>query len=76
MLPFLEKKLGSPQDSTTALVRRPENKKDVSASLEVAMKELFQAQDNKARALAFKAAFELLERSPHNEEPNGKLPNS
>lgn len=67
MLPFLQKKNVPAQDSGTVLVKRPENKKDVSAALEVAMKELFLAQDNKARALAFKAAFELLESQPHKE---------
>lgn len=68
MLPFLEKKQGAAvSDAGTELLRRPDGRKDVSAALEVAMKELFQAKDDKARALAFKAAFELLEASPHKE---------
>lgn len=70
MLPFLQKKQSSADDGTEALVRRPEQKRDVSAALEVAMKELFQAPDDKSRALAFKAAFELLEASPHKEGPH------
>ncbi len=71
MLPFLEKKIGSASNAPAELLRRPDEAKDVSASLEVAMKELFQAKDDKARALAFKSAFELLEASPHKENNNG-----
>jgi len=71
MLPFLEKKTGSISNDATELLRRPDSKESVSASLEVAMKELFQAKDDKARALAFKSAFELLEASPHKENNNG-----
>lgn len=69
MLPFLEKKTGSVSEEPKVL-QRPENKREVSASLELAMKELFSAQDDKSRALAFKAAFELLEASPHKEGPH------
>jgi hypothetical protein len=72
MLPFLEKKTGSASNASESikLSERPQNKRDVSAALEVAMKELFSAQDDKSRALAFKAAFELLEAAPHKEGPH------
>lgn len=70
MLPFLKKQEGSVSEPVKTLVR-PDTKREVSASLEIAMKELFQAQDDKARALAFKAAFELLEMAPHKEVSHG-----
>jgi hypothetical protein len=72
MLPFLAKKQ-IPQDSDAAVINsadRPDRKRDVSAALELAMKELFTAQDDRSRALAFKAAFELLEMQPHSEAPH------
>lgn len=71
MLPFLQKKEGSVSPEPPQVLTRPENKRDVSAALEVAMKELFSARDDKSRALAFKAAFELLEASPHKEADHG-----
>lgn len=69
MLPFLKKNDASASLPVESVNRgdRPENKREVSASLEIAMKELFQAQDDRSRALAFKAAFELLESVPHKE---------
>lgn len=38
--------------------------------LEMALKELFEAKTDKARADAFRAAFQILEQEPH-EENNG-----
>lgn len=40
-------------------------------SLEVAMKELFDAKTDAERAAAFRAAFDLLEKEPHEEVSHG-----
>jgi hypothetical protein len=63
MLPFLQKNQANTQEASVS-VRQPDHELD---PLEVAMRELFEAKDNKSRAIAFKAAFELLESQPHQE---------
>ncbi len=72
MLPFLKKREASASaNPDPTLVRRVQDETEVSAPLEIVMKELFQAQTDKERALAFKAAFEILEMKPHNEASHG-----
>ncbi len=70
MLPFLQKKEASTADKPKRELLG-QNKKESTASLEIAMKELFAATDNEGRAKAFKAAFELLESKPHKEASHG-----
>lgn len=69
MLPFLKQKMeGSVSQPPTSIKRdSDEPKEDDFDSLEVAMEELFKAKDNKERAAAFRAAFDLLEKEPHEE---------
>lgn len=73
MLPFLKNKMeGSVSMPADSIKREPDEGKEESLdSLEVAMKELFEAKSDKERAAAFRAAFELLETQPHEEYPHG-----
>lgn len=67
MLPFLKNKMeGSVSAPVESEQRQPDNEPE-SDSLEVAMKELFNAKSDKERAAAFRAAFDLLEMQPHEE---------
>ena len=71
MLPFLKKRMeGSVSLPADKIVREPDEPKEVD-SLEIAMEELFSASSAKDRAAAFRAAFELLEKQPHEEAPHG-----
>lgn len=67
MLPFLKKQEGSASQPVESKVRKSDNPSEDLDSLEVAMKELFSAKTDSARAAAFRAAFELLEQEPHEE---------
>ena len=69
MLPFLKNKMeGSVSMPADSIKREPDEGKEESLdSLEIAMKELFEAKSDKERAAAFRAAFELLESQPHKE---------
>lgn len=69
MLPFLKQKMeGSVSMPADSIKREPDEGKEESLdSLEIAMKELFEAKSDKERAAAFRAAFELLESQPHKE---------
>lgn len=67
MLPFLKNKMeGSVSAPVESEQRQPDNEPE-SDSLEVAMKELFDAKSDKERAAAFRAAFDLLEVQTHEE---------
>lgn len=67
MLPFLKSQQESGDSGPIeSMNREPDNDEDFD-SLEVAMKELFNAKNDKARAAAFRAAFDLLEQEPHEE---------
>lgn len=70
MLPFLKKRK---QDAGIAMeYRKPDDEESVDG-LEVAMKDLCDAEekkDYKAMAAAFRAAFEMLEVQPHEEAPH------
>lgn len=74
MLPFLKKQNEASVGSASEPVKRKtdEDKEEEGSYdfLEAVMEELFQAKDAKARAEAFRAAFQLLEQEPH-EETNG-----
>lgn len=70
MLPFLQKKEASTAAEPKRELRK-QDKPESSNALELAMKDLFAATDNKGRAKAFKAAFLALESKPHKEASNG-----
>lgn len=73
MLPFLSRKEGSASLPADKVKRTPDEPKEDSGSdmLETVIKELFEAKTDKARAEAFRAAFELLEQEPHEEANHG-----
>jgi len=71
MLPFLKKREPSSAGAQETVVRTEDPDREVTAPLEIAMKELFQAKTDKERALAFQAAFEILEMQPHKEASDG-----
>jgi len=67
LLPFLKNKMeGSVAVEPDSVKREPDNEPELD-SLEIAVKELFDAKSDKDRAAAFRAAFELLEMQPHEE---------
>lgn len=67
MLPFLRNQKESSVASSSEPIKREPDEEQELDSLEVAMKELFEAKSDKERAAAFRAAFELLEIQPHAE---------
>lgn len=67
MLPFLKTQQEGSASGPVESIKRESDGDDGFDSLEVAMKELFSAKDDKARAAAFRAAFDLLEQQPHEE---------
>ncbi len=74
MLPFLKQK---PVAGIIIAKRKPDGQNELegddSAPLEACASDLIQAihaKDAKAAAEAFKAAFEILEASPHEESPH------
>lgn len=70
LLPFLKsKEPGSDSAPVSTLERGNIEQLDL---LGIVMKELFEAKTNGERANAFRAAFQLLEQEPH-EENNGEL---
>jgi hypothetical protein len=76
MLPFLKRKdesgASAPVDPAKQMITRDEDDLDHD-HLEVAMEELshaLKAEDYKAAAEAFRAAFDLLEVQPHDEYPH------
>ena len=76
LLPFLKSKEGSASLPAEIKTRKPDEG-EVSEDtdlLEMVLKELFEAKTDKARAEAFRTAFQLLEQEPH-EENNGKHSN-
>lgn len=70
MLPFLTKNEAQ-QGAASAPIKRESDTKQYPSALEVAVKEMFEATDDKSRAQAFRAAFQLLELQPHEESPHG-----
>lgn len=72
MLPFLKNQQeASVSTSQDSIKRKPDEESEGIDSLEVAMEELFNAKSNVDRAMAFRAAFELLEMKPHEEDNHG-----
>lgn len=71
MLPFLKNKM---EGSVSQAVESKQRKSDDEEAgleldgLEIAMKELFESKSPKEQAAAFRAAFDLLEQEPHEEE--------
>lgn len=70
MLPFLRNQQEASASAPIESVKRESDSDESFDSLEVAMKELFDAKSDKERAAAFRAAFELLEEQPHEEAPH------
>lgn len=70
LLPFMKTKEGSASTPVETQKRTPDEPSGDSDLLEMAIKELFDAKTDKARAEAFRAAFQILEQEPH-EEYNG-----
>jgi len=69
MLPFLTKKEASVSAAPDTLKRASDNTDPLSA-LEIVVREMFNAKNDKDRARAFQAAFEILELQPHEEGPH------
>lgn len=69
MLPFLKNQKEASVGSVSEPIKRQSDGEEEDL-LETIMKELFESKTGKARAQAFRAAFEFLEQEPH-EENNG-----
>lgn len=66
-MPFLRNQQEASASGPVETTKREPDEGVEFDSLEVAMKELFDAKSDKERAAAFRAAFELLETQPHEE---------
>lgn len=71
MLPFMKAKEGSASLPAETKTRKSDEPPGDADLLELVIKELFEAKTDKARAEAFRTAFQLLEQEPH-EESNGE----
>ena len=75
MIPFLKDKQASVASASAPIQRKPDEDAEPDYDgMEACMSELaaaLKADDSKAAAVAFRAAFDLLESQPHEESADG-----